>query len=121
MTSLVAQRRPPDEVVIVDNGSTDNTRAVAESFADHLPLTYDYLAEASIPNARNRVLELASHEIVAFTDDDCGIPEGWLASIERAFLRADNVGLVGGWVAHWPAETESAVDTYYEIFHGHKT
>lgn len=121
LDSLTQQRRPPDEVIIVDNGSTDDTRAVAASFNGRLPLSYHYLADASIPNARNRVLELASHEIVAFTDDDCGIPAGWLASMERAFLRADNVGLVGGWVAHWPAERESAVDTYYEIFHGHKT
>ncbi len=121
LQSLALQRRRPDQVVVVDNGSTDDTRAVVESFMDRLPLVYDYLAEASIPKARNRVLELATQEVVAFTDDDCGIPEGWLGSVERAFLRADNVGLVGGWVAHWPAEEESAVDTYYEIFHGHKT
>ncbi len=121
LSSLSEQHRPPDQVVVVDNGSTDNTREVVEAYADRLPLIYDYLAEASIPKARNRVLELASHEVVAFTDDDCGIPQGWLGSVERAFLRADNVGLVGGWVAHWPAEEESTVDTYYEIFHGHKT
>ena len=121
LESLTHQTRVPDEIVIVDNGSTDNTKEVVDSFQGRLTLTYDYLAEASIPKARNRVLELANHDVVAFTDDDCGIPHGWLGSVERAFLRADNVGLVGGWVAHWPAEVESAVDTYYEIFHGHKT
>jgi hypothetical protein len=80
-----------------------------------------HLADASIPNARNLVLETATQEVVSFTDDDCAIPREWLSSVERGFLRADNVGIVGGWVEHWPAENRTMIDTYYEIFHNHKT
>jgi predicted nucleotidyltransferase len=121
LESLTAQDRVPDEVVIVDNGSTDDTRAVITGFEDRLPLRYVHLAEASIPSARNLVLEHATQEIVSFTDDDCAIPREWLSSVERGFLRADNVGIVGGWVEHWPAEQQTMIDTYYEIFHNHKT
>lgn len=121
LASLRDQTRPPDEIVLVDNGSSDATRTVIEAFEDELPIRYFYLADASIPNARNVVLEECSQEVVAFTDDDCAIPPEWLSSVERGFLRADNVGIVGGWVEHWPAETSTTVDLYYEIFHNHKT
>ena len=121
LESLTRQARVPDEVVVVDNGSTDDTRTVIERFEDRLPLRYLYLAEASIPSARNLVLQHATQEIVSFTDDDCAIPPEWLSSVERGFLRADNVGVVGGWVEHWPAERQTMIDTYYEIFHSNKT
>ena len=121
LASLRDQTRPADEIVLVDNGSTDATRQVVESFEHELPIRYFYLADASIPNARNVVLEESTREVVAFTDDDCAIPPEWLSSIERGFLRADNVGIVGGWVEHWPAEIGTTVDLYYEIFHNHKT
>jgi hypothetical protein len=121
LESLTRQERVPDEVVIVDNGSTDDTKTVITGFEDSLPLRYLYLGEASIPSARNLVLEHATQEIVSFTDDDCAIPPEWLSSVERGFLRADNVGVVGGWVEHWPAERPTMIDTYYEIFHSNKT
>lgn len=121
LESLALQDRIPDEVVIVDNGSTDDTRTVIAGFEDRFPLRYVHLAEASIPIARNLVLKHATQEIVSFTDDDCAIPREWLSSVERGFLRADNVGIVGGWVEHWPAEHRTMIDMYYEIFHNHKT
>ena len=121
LDSLTRQERVPDEVVIVDNGSTDDTRTVIHGFEDRLALRYLYLGEASIPNARNLVLENASQDIISFTDDDCDIPREWLSSVERGFLRADNVGVVGGWIEHWPAERPTMLDTYYAIFHSNTT
>jgi len=119
LASLLRQSRRADEVVIVDNGSTDSTREVARSFEEKLPIRYIYLERPGIPQARNLVIETASQEIIAFTDDDAACDPDWLASIERGFLRADNVGIVGGWVEHWPAPTPSVVDTYYATFHSH--
>ena len=121
LESLTRQLRSPDEVVLVDNGSTDDTKAVVESFNGRLPVKYLHLADASIPLARNMVVEHATQEIIAFTDDDCGIPPEWLGSIERGFLRAKNIGIVGGWIEHWPAERDTTVDAYFSIFHSHKT
>lgn len=119
--SIAAQSRPPDEVLVVDNGSSDHTAELVEGFSDRLPLRYLFLAEPGIPGARNLALEEAAGEIVAFTDDDAACDPHWLRSVERAFLRADNVGLVGGWVQHWPAERPTLVDAYYEVFHSHKS
>jgi len=117
LDSLTRQVRLPDEVLVVDNGSTDDTQAVLERFGERLPLRATTLAEASIPKARNRVIEQAAHEIISFIDDDCIAEPGWLAAVERGFLRADNVGIVGGWVWHEPAARPSTVDNYYQVFH----
>lgn len=117
LESLIHQIRPADEVLIVDNGSTDNTRYVVESFRERLPISYDFVEEASIPNARNVVIENARHEIVSFTDDDCITEPEWLDAVERGFLRAENIGIVGGWVRHESAAEESMLETYYSLFH----
>ncbi len=120
LDSLTAQQRKADEVLIVDNGSKDNTKEVIESFIDSLPIRYFYLEEPSIPRARNYVIEHASQDVISFTDDDCLTHPNWLASVERAFLRAENVGVVGGWVYHHPSEKPSALDSYYQMFHHRK-
>src|ERR1017187_4737026 len=117
LESLTRQRRAPDEVVVVDNGSTDETQAVLEKFRDRLPLRCHFLERADIPGARNLVLKNAAHEIVSFIDDDCISEPEWLAAVEAGFLRADNIGIVGGWVTHQPAPSRSTVDNYYGLFH----
>ena len=119
--SLTRQIRMPDEVLIVDNGSTDKTCSVIEEFRTKLPISYYFSKEASIPGARNMVVDKAKYEIISFTDDDCITEPGWLDSIERAFLRAENIGVVGGWVKHWPSAKSSIIDTYYGIFHNNTT
>ncbi|MFN7987384.1 MAG: glycosyltransferase family A protein [Thermoanaerobaculia bacterium] len=121
LESLTRQARAPDEVLVVDNGSTDRTAAVLDSFRAQLPLTVEFLAQAGIPSARNKVLEHARHEVIAFTDDDCVLEPGWLQAVERGFLRADNIGMVGGWVCHEHAPSPSAIDTYYATFHHNTT
>ena len=44
-----------------------------------------------------------------------------LEAVERGFLRADNIGMVGGWVCHEHAPSPSAIDTYYATFHHNTT
>jgi hypothetical protein len=121
LASLTRQTRPADEILIVDNGSTDNTRPTIERFHGRLPISYYFLAEASIPKARNLVIDRAQHEIISFTDDDCIVETEWLDSVERGFLRAENIGIVGGWVKHEPSAEVSLLDTYYSIFHHNKS
>ena len=119
--SLAGQLRAPDEVLVVDNGSTDDTEAVIENFRDRLPIRREFLQNADIPGARNLVLERAAHDIVAFIDDDCVCECDWLAGVEVGFLRADNIGIVGGWVTHQPAIHHSTVENYYRVFHNIKS
>ena len=121
LESLTRQVRVPDEVLVVDNGSTDYTQEVLTRFRNRLPLRCEFLERADIPAARNLVIESAGHEIVSFIDDDCISEPEWLAAVERGFLRADNIGIVGGWVRHEPAPHRSTVDNYYRVFHHSKS
>jgi hypothetical protein len=121
LDSLTRQLRLPDEVLVVDNGSTDHTQAVLERFRDRLPIRCHFLEQADIPGARNLVIERAAHDIVSFIDDDCISEPEWLAAVERGFLRAENIGIVGGWVRHEPAPRRSTVDNYYSVFHNSKS
>ncbi len=84
LSSLAALDYPRDryEVVVVDNGSTDGTRAVIEAAGVRC------LKERSVQSsyaARNRGVEAARGELVAFVDADCEVPPDWLSRTTPAF------------------------------------
>lgn len=66
--SILAQKHRPLEVIVVDDGSTDDTAAIVATFGD--PVRYHWQANAGPPNARNRGLALTSGEFVSFLDAD---------------------------------------------------
>lgn len=90
------QTRQPWEVIVVDNNSTDATRAVVEEAAHAfpVPLRYVFEAEQGKPAALNTAMAAARGSIFAFTDDDARVAPDWLdqagAALER--LRCDYVG-----------------------------
>jgi len=86
LESLAAVRYPRWEVIVVDDGSTDDTRSVMDRFADAgLSLTYLYQPWRKMGAARNLGLHAAQGEIAAFTDDDCTVTPGWLEAMAQAF------------------------------------
>jgi predicted nucleotidyltransferase len=96
LQSLVEQERAPDQVVIVDNASTDDTAAAARSFQDRLKMTLITERQVGIPIARNTSLKHCTGDIVALLDDDCIADRRWLAEIEEPFLRDPHIAAVGG-------------------------
>jgi glycosyltransferase involved in cell wall biosynthesis len=77
----------PHEVILVDDGSDDGTRAIAER-AGVTVLEEDHLG-AHV--ARNRGVAAARGDAIAFTDADCVPQPGWLAAGLRALEEADLV------------------------------
>jgi GT2 family glycosyltransferase len=82
--SVFDQTYPACEVIIVDDGSTDDTRAVVEAFGARV--RYVVQANAGVATARNRGLSQAQGEFVALLDsDDAWLP--WKLDAEVAALR----------------------------------
>lgn len=77
LATVEYQTRSVDQVVIVDDASTDDTRDSALRWRTRLPLTVETLAENSGPGvARQRGVELSESELVLFLDaDDLWLPE----------------------------------------------
>ena len=98
LDALSAQTVPPDEIVVVDNGSDDGTAELLEARrrARQPPGLNVLTRPANLPVAegRNLAVRASTADVVAFTDDDCRPRPTWLESLLAGF-RAD-VGIVQG-------------------------
>lgn len=78
LASLAAQTVRPDEVVIVDGGSTDGT---ADRLRAEAGITVIDAPGANIARGRNLAIAAATHEILAVADIDCVLDPGWLGHL----------------------------------------
>jgi glycosyltransferase involved in cell wall biosynthesis len=107
MQSLAAQTRPPDEVVIVDGGSRDNTVASLHSYADRLPLRILIAPGCNISAGRNRAIAAARGGIIAVTDAGVELARDWLEHLTGPLRENPAVQAVGGFfqaAPHTPFE-----------------
>lgn len=85
LDSLAAQTRPPDEVVIVDGGSQDDTVAQIQGYADRLPLRVLVEPGANISRGRNLAIAAATGEVIASTDAGVRLAPDWLERLVEPF------------------------------------
>jgi glycosyltransferase involved in cell wall biosynthesis len=96
MRSVVAQTRLPDEVVIVDGGSRDDTVAILQSYTDKLPLRVLVEQGANISEGRNKAIAAAQGDIIAVTDAGVILAPDWLEEITKPLLEDASCTMVGG-------------------------
>jgi glucosyl-dolichyl phosphate glucuronosyltransferase len=91
------------EVLVVDNGSTDQTSAVVTEFCQKYPDRFSYLFEpqSGKSNALNSGIRQARGHILAFIDDDVILEPTWLANLTFRLRTGSFVGAGGRVLPKW--------------------
>ena len=89
------------EVLVVDNNSSDATRAVVASFGETLPVRYLFEPSPGKSNALNRAVREANGDYIVWTDDDVLVYEDWIDAYVSAFQRVPEAVVFGGPVDPW--------------------
>jgi len=115
LEALSAQTCPPDEVIVVDDGSTDGTAQVAKSFGVRV---------ISQPNAgpaaaRNRGATAAHGDILLFTDADCIPAPDWVERMVTAFADPGVAGAKGAYLTRQREPVARFVQIEYEDRYDH--
>lgn len=84
--------KKPDEIIVVDASSTDDTVRIARQ-AGAVVLT---VPKGTIGFSRQKGIEAAKSDVVAFTDADALLPHDWLNRIDTALSKPGVVGYFGG-------------------------
>jgi glycosyltransferase involved in cell wall biosynthesis len=92
LESLMHLQYPDYEVILVDDGSTDATPTIA---ADFFHVVYHRQDNQGLSTARNVGAQLATGEIIAYTDSDCVVDEHWLRYLVEA-MKDQQVEAIGG-------------------------
>jgi glycosyltransferase involved in cell wall biosynthesis len=88
LDSLLKQLRIPDEIIVVNNNSTDNTADIVGTYKNVTLITEK---EQGIIPARNAGFDLASGDVIARCDADTILPDNFIKNIEEDFLKDSSV------------------------------
>jgi len=97
LASIAAQERPPNELVVCDDRSTDATRRIVESFAASAPFPVRlHVNERNLGSTENfgRAIGLCAGDVIALSDQDDVWRPDKLALMERCFSEDPSVGMV---------------------------
>ena len=98
LASLIEQKRQADEIIVVNNASTDNTEVVVQRFiTEHpgYPISIVYEAKKGLHNAREAGWRASHGDIVVNTDADIIFPHDWLQIVEKAFADTEISAITG--------------------------
>jgi glycosyltransferase involved in cell wall biosynthesis len=117
--SVLAQNYRPIEIVIVDDGSTDNTAQIAQQLvARHSFIRYFYQENQGLAASRNQGVSLSQAEWIAFIDSDDIWVQDKLSAQMQVILRNPNTEMVSGKVRQFISP--EIPDKEHAQYHFHK-
>ncbi len=108
LQALLDQTRVPDEIIVVDDGSTDGTAAVVQGFPSVVLIQFP--ENRGLSAARNAGVVTARHELVASLDADCAAEPDWLAHLVEVMENVPNIVGAGGELCE--NNTKTVADRY---------
>ena len=107
--SILATSPADTEIIVVDNAPSGPETEDAVRSLSRTDGRLRYVCEPTkgVSRAKNTGVRVASHDHIAFTDDDVRADPNWLAGLARGFHRAEKVGIVTGLVPAAEFETEA--------------
>jgi glycosyltransferase involved in cell wall biosynthesis len=117
LDSALAQRHAPIDVVVVDDGSSDRSAAIAERYGP--PVRVVRQANAGIGAARNRGVELVNGELVTFLDADDLMTAASLACRVQVLVRRPEIDMVFGQVRRFSEKLDGTPVALNEPQPGH--
>jgi glycosyltransferase involved in cell wall biosynthesis len=93
LDALSNQTQKPDEIIVVDNNSTDNSVKIAKKY----PVRIIKEKEQGISYARNAGFDAAKYPIIARADADVEVMPNWIERIKKDFAN-ENIDAVAGTV-----------------------
>jgi len=105
------------EVLVVDNNSRDETKAVVERCQAIWGQRLRYIFEGTqgLSHARNRALKEAAGDVVSYLDDDVKVDPGWLSAIAAAFAECPAAVVGGKSYLIYPFERPAWLPEEYEF------
>lgn len=91
LNSLLSQKEPADEIIVIDNNSTDKTAQIVKKMGIKIIIE----KKQGMTFARNRGFESAKHEIIARCDADSIVPNDWIEKIKSNFKKYNIDALSG--------------------------
>jgi glycosyltransferase involved in cell wall biosynthesis len=91
--SLLSQTRPPDQLLVVNNASTDETATIAASVPGVRVVDEP---RKGLVRARETGRTAAISDLLVYLDADCRAPLQWLERVERRFLRRPDLVALSG-------------------------
>jgi O-antigen biosynthesis protein len=115
LESIERLRYPSMEVIVVDScpSSADTESLIRERWPS---VRYMREPRPGLDWARNRAVSEARGDVIAYTDDDVVVDEGWLEAIGGVFTEDDGVSAVTGLVV--PLELETRAQVLFELYGG---
>lgn len=97
LESILAQDYPALEVLVIDDGSIDNTASIVKSFSDDSRVQYIYKTNSGTAKTRNAGIQKASGKFLMFVDSDDILPVGAISILAKELSSLDKAyGLVYG-------------------------